>query len=92
MDAVAQVTGVPDEFKDWPEAKRALQLPDNRYPSFFLDVFERSSRLVICDREENVTVTQALHFVNGPEVQSKLAHADGRIRERLTVRFWKRCF
>ena len=79
MDAIAQVTGVPDEFKDWPEARRAVQLPDNRYNSFFLDVFERGSRLVICDREENVTVPQALHFVNGPEVQTKLTHADGRL-------------
>ncbi len=79
MDAVAQITGVPDAFKDWPEAKRAVQLPDNRYSSFFLDVFERNNRLVICDREQNVTVTQALHFVNGPEVQGKLAHPDGRL-------------
>jgi hypothetical protein len=54
-------------------------LPDNRYPNFFLDVFERSNRLVICDREENVTVPQALHFVNGPEVQQKLSSADGRL-------------
>jgi len=79
MDAVAQVTGVPDAFRDWPEAKRAMQLPDNRYPSYFLDVFERSSRLVICDREENVTTSQALHLVNGPELQAKLAAVDGRL-------------
>jgi hypothetical protein len=79
MDAVAQITGVPDAFDNWPEARRAIQLPDNRYPSFFLDVFERSSRLVICDREESVTVPQALHFVNGPEVQEKLSSVDGRL-------------
>ena len=79
MDAVAQVTGVPDAFNNWPEARRAVQLPDNRYPAYFLDVFERNNRLMICDREQNVTVRQALHFVNGPEVQSKLAQADGRL-------------
>ena len=56
-----------------------MQLPDNRYNSYFLDVFERSNRLVICDREENVTTSQALHFVNGPEVHAKIAHADGRL-------------
>ncbi len=81
MDAVAQITGVPDEFKDWPEAKRAVQLPDNRYSSVFLEVFERNNRLVICDREENVTVPQAMHFVNGPEVQAKLSNADGRLAQ-----------
>ena len=34
---------------------------------------------MICDREENVTTSQALHFVNGPEVHAKIAHADGRL-------------
>ncbi len=81
MDAIAQVTAVPDTFKGWEEAKRALQLPDNRYASFFLDVFERSNRLVICDREENVTVSQALHFVNGPEVQQKISNPDSRLHQ-----------
>jgi len=81
MDAIAQVTAVPDTFKDWLEAKRAIQLPDNRYPSAFLDVFERSSRLVICDREENVTVSQALHLVNGPEFQQKVTQPDSRLNQ-----------
>ncbi len=79
MDAIARITGVSDRFKDWPEARRAAQLPDNRYPSYFLDVFERSNRLVICDREESVTISQALHFVNGPEVQGKMTHPEGRL-------------
>jgi hypothetical protein len=83
MDAIAQVTNQADSFKDWPEARRAIELPDNRYPSFFLDVFERSNRLVICDREESVTVSQALHFVNGPEVQQKLSSPDGRLAQWL---------
>jgi len=84
MDSIAQATGVPDSFKDWPEAKRAVQLPDNRYPSIFMEVFERSNRLVICDREESVTTSQALHFVNGPEMQAKLSGPDGRLARWLT--------
>jgi len=83
MDTIAQVTGVPDTFKDWPEARRAVQLPDNRYNSYFLEVFQRSSRLVICDREENVTVTQTLHSMNGPEIQAKLTNADGKLTQWL---------
>lgn len=83
MDLIAQVTGVPDSFKDWPEAKRAVQLPDNRYNSYFLDVFQRNNRLVICDREENVTVSQALHSVNGTDIQAKLAAGDGRLAQWL---------
>ena len=40
-----------------------------------------SSRLVICDRDENVTVTQTLHSLNGPEIQAKLAGADGKVTQ-----------
>ncbi|MBI3698062.1 MAG: DUF1553 domain-containing protein [Acidobacteria bacterium] len=83
MDAIAQVAGVPDSFNNWPEAKRATQLPDNRYNSYFLEVFDRSNRLVICDREEVVNTRQALHFVNGPELQAKLADPDGRLTQWL---------
>lgn len=82
-DAIAQSTGVPDAFKDWPEAKRTVQLPDNRYNSYFLEVFQRSNRLVICDREENVTASQGLHFINSPEVQAKLSQPDNRIAQWL---------
>jgi len=79
MDAIAQVTNLENKFANWSEARRAVQLPDNRYNAYFLDVFERSNRLVICDREENVTVSQALHFVNSPDVQAKLASPDSRL-------------
>ena len=79
MDAIAQVTNLENKFANWPEARRAVQLPDNRYNAYFLDVFERSNRLVICDREENVTVSQALHFVNSPDVQAKITSPDSRL-------------
>ncbi|MFN7933124.1 MAG: DUF1549 and DUF1553 domain-containing protein [Bryobacteraceae bacterium] len=83
MDAIAQVTNLESKFNNWPEARRAVQLPDNRYNSYFLDVFERSNRLVICDREENVTVSQALHFVNSPDVQAKIASPESRLAQWL---------
>ena len=83
MDAIAQITNIADTFKDWPEARRAMELPDNRFPSYFLEVFERNNRLVICDREESVTISQALHFVNGPEVQQKLSNPDSRLAQML---------
>ncbi|MBM3787774.1 MAG: DUF1553 domain-containing protein [Acidobacteria bacterium] len=85
MDAIAQVTNLENSFNAWPEARRATQLPDNRYNAYFLDVFERSNRLVICDREENVTVPQALHIINSPEVQAKLASADSRLARWLAA-------
>ncbi|MBS1824552.1 MAG: DUF1553 domain-containing protein [Acidobacteria bacterium] len=83
MDAISQVTNLESKFNNWPEARRAVQLPDNRYNSYFLDVFERSNRLVICDREENVTVSQALHFVNSPDVQAKIASPESRLAQWL---------
>jgi len=83
MDAVAQVTGVPDTFAAWPEAKRSVQLPDNRMNLYVLEVFQRNTRLQICDREEDVTPSQGLNLINGQDLQKKLAHADGRLTQWL---------
>jgi hypothetical protein len=82
-DAICQVTGKPDEFKNWPEAKRAVQLPENRYSSYFLDTFARGNRLVICEREEEGTVSQALNLINGPEIHEKVAAKDGALAKLL---------
>jgi len=82
-DAVCQVTGRPDEFKNWPEAKRAVQLPDNRYALAFLDTFGRGNRLTICERDEEATLTQALNMINGSEVQEKVAAKEAALAKLL---------
>jgi hypothetical protein len=83
LDAICQVTGVPETFNNYPEAKRAIQLADNRYPSSFLDTFNRTNRLVICEREEEGTMTQALNLINGVEIQKKISDKNGALEKLL---------
>jgi hypothetical protein len=83
VDAISQVTGVPDEFKNYPEAKRAIQNPDNRYPSYFLDTFNRTNRLVICEREEEGTMSQALNLINGGDLHAKIVNKNGALEKML---------
>jgi hypothetical protein len=80
-DAMSQVTGVPTAFPGMPPGTRALQLPDVRVQSQFLDVFGRPAR-IICDageRSSDPSIAQALHVINGETLNRKLMAADGAV-------------
>ena len=81
LDAISQVTGVPEKFAGYPAGTRALQLPDTRVPSYFLDIFGRPERKVTsaAERMQDPTLTQALHVINGDTIQLKLTDAEGTI-------------
>ena len=83
LDAVCQVTGVPEKFDGVPAGARAVQLWDNRVPHYFLKVFGRPLRETACECERNVepSIAQVLHLMNGPEIQAKIGHAGGRVAE-----------
>jgi hypothetical protein len=49
MDAVAQVTGVPDRFATYPLGTRAIELSDIELPSLSLDTFGRPPRVMPID-------------------------------------------
>jgi hypothetical protein len=79
LDAMSQVTGVPTAFPGAPAGTRALQLPDVRVASEFLDVFGRPKR-IICDageRTSDPSISQALHVINGDTLNKKLASSEG---------------
>lgn len=81
LDAMSQVTGTPTNFPGYPAGTRALQLPDNRVKSQFLDVFGRPPR-IICDaseRSSDPSIGQALHVINGDTLNKKLSAPDGSI-------------
>jgi hypothetical protein len=81
LDAIAAVTGVPEDFPGRPSGTRAIELWDNRTPSYFLDVFGRSERLSPCQcgRTGEPTMAQCLHLLNAPEVERKIADPAGRV-------------
>jgi hypothetical protein len=87
LDAYSQVTDVPTEFRldlrnqnrgigdKYPAGLRALQLPDTRAFSYFLETFGRPDRLKTCECERTAepSMSQALHIANGDTLNKKLA-------------------
>src|SRR5262249_40244277 len=99
LDALSQVTGVPTPFtqvytgveggtaatNNYPEGTRALQLPDSQVASRFLEAFGRPDRVQTCscERQQDSTVTQALHLNNGQTLNDKLRSKQCRIENCL---------
>jgi len=85
LDAISEVTGSPEPFPGRPRGTRAIELWDNRLPSYFLDTFGRSERTSPCEcgRSGEPTMAQALHLMNAPEVSSKVANSTGRVARLL---------
>ncbi len=86
-DAVSQVTNSPAAFPGLPTDKfapnRAIMLPDESFPSYFLDVFGRPQRISACECERvaEANLAQVLHLLNSPEIQGKLTRTGGRASE-----------
>jgi hypothetical protein len=84
FDAVNLVSDSPAGFGGLPSDKhaptRAIMLPDESFPSYFLDVFGRPQRISACEceRVNEANLAQALHLLNSDEVQGKLSRANGR--------------
>ncbi|MFP6769118.1 MAG: DUF1553 domain-containing protein, partial [Planctomycetaceae bacterium] len=81
LDAICQVTGVPEKFNGWPRGYRAIQVWDNRMPSYFFRIFGRPVRASVCEceRSNEPSIAQALHLINSPEIQAKLVAAGGTV-------------
>jgi hypothetical protein len=98
-DAIADVTGVRDNFSEillndgstektvyGPET-RALQLRDSAVKSYFLKTFGRNSRDITCEceRSNQPSLVQVLHLSNGSTVNEKLAAKNSRITSILAA-------
>lgn len=85
LDALSQVTGVPEKFEGYPAGTRALQLPDTRVKSYFLTAFGRPERVVTSsgERQQDPSLAQALHAINGETVNQKLMNPAGTIARRV---------
>lgn len=81
LDAICDVTDVPENFPGMPAGTRAVQVWDNRFPSYFLDTFGRSARQSPCEcgKSGAPTMSQALHLMNAPEISAKLSAKQGRL-------------
>jgi hypothetical protein len=86
LDAISQVTGVGEDFPGYL-GRRAMQLPDASVDSYFLSAFGRPPRLTAAasERQQEPSITQALHVINGETINRKLSAAQGLIHELIAA-------
>jgi hypothetical protein len=85
LDAICDVTGVPEKFAGLPAGTRAVQLPDGEMNHPFLKSFGQPARELACEceRESDGNLGQALQLINGPTVNEKVRAPGNRLRSLL---------
>jgi uncharacterized protein DUF1549/uncharacterized protein DUF1553 len=64
-DAITGVTGVPEKYPGYMLGTRAMSIPQGA-PSYFLATFGRmKAREVICERDSQPDMAQAMHLISG---------------------------
>lgn len=84
-DAVSAATGVADHYDGYADGLLAIQLPDPKVQSYFLDTFGRPERVTACacERSGEVTMPQVLHLMNGEALERRLNDGEGRLQTLL---------
>lgn len=82
-DALDTATGRPTKFNGFPAGQRAIDLPDEKVDSYFLDVFGRSMRETACECERSSApnLAQSLQLMNSSELQDKLNSIQGDLKK-----------
>ena len=84
LDAISQVTGVPEVYGKMPPGIRAVQL---RFPapigSSFLEIFGSPLRDVVPERSGKPNLRQALHMLAGATFNEKISKEGGRLQRLL---------
>jgi hypothetical protein len=80
-DAVEQATGFKTNFSNMSADSRAIDLPHERFGSYFLDTFDRPKRVsgCECERSTSATLSQVLLMSNSDEIEGKLQNGNARI-------------
>ena len=87
LDAVADLTGVPDAFDGYPAGTRAVQVPDVAVGSPFMKLFGRPERTTACacERKEDVSLAQLLHLQNSEALANRCRAGDGWLARELAA-------
>jgi len=83
VDAVCDVTGIPEKFGNQPVGTHAVQLFDPRIPSMTLDILGRCDRSGSCESgtPSGSGLATKLHWINGRFLNRKIIHPEGRLRQ-----------
>lgn len=81
-DAISTATGVPEHYEGYADGLLAIQLPDPKVKSYFLDTFGRPDRVTpcACERSGEVTMPQVLNLMNGEDLERRLNDEGGRLK------------
>ncbi len=87
LDAICQVSEVPERFGKLPAGTRATQLPTPEDGPVFLRVFGKPLRETSCDceRQTGSTLSQHLTLINGGLINGKITHAKNRFRRLISA-------
>jgi len=79
LDAASDITQVREDFSAMPPGSRSMQIWTTRINSLTLDTFGRPdpNQDPPCERQENPTVTQALHLMLSPQLHGKVTSDAG---------------
>ena len=79
VDALSQVTGVPEEYRAFVPGTRAMTIPAGA-PSYFLETFGRlKDRDKIAERESQPNMAQTMHLISGDTIQDKITAEGGTL-------------
>jgi hypothetical protein len=86
LDSLVQATGIAENFAGAPPGFRAAQLPDGSVENGFLRLFGKPQRMEACEceRDNASNMLQALHFINGKSILSRVQNPNGRPAQLLT--------
>ena len=84
-DAISDTTGVPFEVADDGTAVRMVSFTDNRAESRTLDLLGRCDRSIGCTSSgaSAMSLSRALHLINGPLLKSRIASDTGTLSQLL---------
>jgi hypothetical protein len=83
LDSIALATGVPEQFRSLYPGTRAAELPEPEVESYFLEVFDRPSRQIVCERKQQPNLNQAMHLISGETIQKKATSPQGVLAKML---------
>ena len=85
LDAIAQVTGVPETFKNYPPGTSPKQLIASIGATHFLTTFGHPRRDIMQARSNAPSLGQALQMMNGDVLAARMS-ADGFILDELLAK------
>jgi hypothetical protein len=88
LDALCDVTQVPEKYAGLPAGTRAIQLPDGEVNHPFLKAFGQPARELACEceRESDSNLGQALQLINGPTINDKIRNPNNRLGKLIAAK------